>query len=180
MKPLQYLVIMICFIWSCKSTKDQVTESETDRLNTIIESKQFRIESDWAYPMVTNAMQQIGNAFLTQQGSTASSISLIGNSNFLEINKDSITSYLPYFGERQMNIGYGGNDTAIELSGTYKNFQQKENKNKGYDIYMEAKNKSQGELFEVNITIYPNLNTYITVRSGSRFPIRYSGVIVQD
>lgn len=172
---LVYLLIGLFIVStiSCKSSKQAISQAQIDAFNKMVNTKEFRIESDWAYPQVTNAMQQVLNSNLLQPGSASGNISLIGNSNYLRISGDSIISYLPYFGERQMNVAYGGGDSAIEFKGLVENYKAERNNDNSYTINFEA--KSNSENFNVYIKLYPNLTSDMTLNSASRFPIRYSG-----
>ena len=176
MKPFNILaVIIFLFLVSCSTSKSRTNLVQMEDLDSIIKYRNFRIESDWAYPQNTNAMQQVLNSGLMQPGSTSGAISLIGNSNFLEIKGDSIKSYLPYFGERQMQVAYGGGDAAIQFDGILENYRVEKNKNDSYSISFQAKSKS--EQFNGTITIFPSLKSDIILTGTSRFAIRYSGMI---
>ncbi|MDD7885730.1 DUF4251 domain-containing protein [Flavivirga sp. 57AJ16] len=168
---LLYFFIGIAVIFSCKS-KSAATQAEIDALHTIVKKQTFRIESDWAYPQTTSAVQQVLNSGLMQPGSTSGAISLIGNHNFLTISKDSVTSFLPYFGERQMQVAYNGGDNAIEFNGVLKDYKAVYNED-SYSISFQA--KSNSENFQVFIKLYPNLRTQMTLNGNSRLSIRYSG-----
>jgi hypothetical protein len=140
-----------------------------------MQKQRFKIISDWAHPQATAAMQQVFNSGLFQPGNTASNISLIGNTNFLTISGDSISSYLPYFGERQMHVGYGGGDSAIEFNGIMQNYKAEKNKDHGYTITFDA--KSHSESFTAQINIFPNLHSDMILNGAYRFLIRYSGTV---
>ena len=158
---------------SCKSSKSQATDAQIKALARLVENKNYTIESDWAHPQVTNAMQQVLNSGILQPGSAANAINLIGNSNFLTVSGDSITSYLPYFGERQMNVEYGGGDSGIQLIGILEDYAVTKGKNYSYSISFNAKTKS--ESFRVNIILYPNLKSDMNLIGSGRFPISYTG-----
>jgi hypothetical protein len=164
---------MLFLMWSCKSAKSIPTAAETALVTTAIEQQRFRIESDWAYPQASSAMQQIVNSRIMQPGSSANSISLIGNSNFLTVSGDSISSFLPYFGERQMQIAYDGSDSAIQFNGIMEDYTITKNKKSRYIIKFNA--KSNTESFKVIITILPNATADMQVIGSSRFSIAYSG-----
>lgn len=178
MKDACHIIVLLILLVSiaCKSSKPIATQAEIDKLSKIITNNHYRIESNWAYPQVTTAVQQVMSSGLLPPGSNANSISLIGNSNFLEFKGDSISSYLPYFGERQMQVGYGGNDSAIQFDGLVQNYKVSMNKNNGYEVSFEAVSKS--EKFNVYISISPNLKTTVALSGGSRFPIRYGGKVI--
>lgn len=174
MKPLAFFTFLIFIMTlSCKSSKTNVTDAQIKALEILVENKSYTIESDWANPRVTYAMQQVLNSGILQPGSSSSAISLIGNSNFLTISGDSITSYLPYFGERQMNVAYGGGDSAIQFKGLLENYLVKKGKNNSYNISFNAKSKSEN--FQVNITLFPNLKSDMNLIGNGRFPISYNG-----
>tara|TARA_R110002050_G_scaffold233063_2_gene368768 strand:+ start:36125 stop:36673 length:549 start_codon:yes stop_codon:yes gene_type:complete len=176
MKLLSYSLVIIAFIFiSCGASKTSTTEAEIDALNTLIKNRQFTIESNWVYPQVTNAMQQVLNSGILQPGSASGSISLVGNTNFLTISGDSITSYLPYFGERQMQVDYGGQDSGIQFNGLVEDYKTVKNKDQSYDIKFNA--KSNNESFNVYIKLYTSLKSDMVLNGTSRFSIRYSGVV---
>lgn len=172
------IILMVCGFThiACKSSEPVLTEAEMNAFNLLIEKRAYRIESDMAYPQVTAALQSVMNSSLAPLGSSASAISLIGNPNFLEIKEDSISSFLPYFGERQMQVGYGTDDSAIQFDGLVENYKAELSKKNTYDVSFEAKSKS--EKFNVNIIIFSNSKADISISGGSRLAIRYSGKIV--
>lgn len=163
-------------ILSCSSSKSFVTESQIKALDSIMEKPEFSIKSEWVYPQVTVAMQQIANSGILGVGNNANAINLIGNYNYLTISGDSISSYLPYYGERQMQVDYSGRDSAIEFEGLIENYEALKNKNKSYTITFKATSKS--EKFNTTITIYPNLKADILIYGSSRNSIRYSGEVL--
>jgi hypothetical protein len=167
-------VIAIAIV-SCKSPKSAISQANIETLDAIVKNQKFHIESDWARPQVTTAMQQVLNSGLLPFGSSSGSINLIGNQNFLTVSKDSISSYLPYYGERQMQVTYGGSDSAIQFDGVMNNYKVEKDKNNGYTISFEAKSKSEN--FKVYIKLSPNLMSNITLIGSSRFSISYSGTV---
>ncbi|ANW95988.1 hypothetical protein AXE80_06705 [Wenyingzhuangia fucanilytica] len=168
-------IVLAFVVFACSSSKNLTQNRQMVKLDSMMNTKNFTIESNWAQPQMTNALQQVLNSGLMQPGSGAGNISLIGNHNYLTISGDSIKSYLPYFGERQMNVDYGGGGSAIEFNGLMDNYEVKNVKDKFYSINFNAKSKS--ESFQVFIKIYPNLKTSMVLNSTSRFPISYSGEI---
>ncbi len=168
-----YFFIGILIIFSCKASKSAATQAEIDALNTIVKNQKFHIESDWAYPQVTNAVQQVLSSGLMQPGSTPNAINLIGNDNFLAIKGDSITSFLPYYGERRMQVAYNGSDSAIQFNGILEDYIATQNKDHSYTISFEA--TSNSENFQVFIKLYPNLKARMTLNGNSRLTISYSG-----
>lgn len=169
-----YIYLLILVLMSgCASSK--VVDS--NQIKEIVTLQAFSLESDSAQPLVTVGMSQLQNSGLLGPGNSAGNISLIGNSNFLKIKGDSVSSYLPYFGERQSSVGYGTDNGAIEFGGEVKNYSAVWNdKKQHYNISFHA--KSSNELFDVRMTLYPNMKSYITVNSAARTSIIYVGKVV--
>ncbi|WP_203258342.1 DUF4251 domain-containing protein [Hyunsoonleella ulvae] len=178
MKKIYLLLLFVMLITvSCKTSKATTTDEQHEAFKTLIASQEFTIESDWAYPQLTNAMTQVLNSLNTWTNNNGGSVNLIGNANFLTIKGDSVTSYLPYFGERQMQVGYGGTDSAIQFNGLMENLKIEDGK-KGSKI-MSFMAKSNSENFNVIITMFPNHESQITLNGNSRFFIRYSGQVMK-
>ena len=163
---------------SCGMSKSNASAEEIAALEAMVNNRNFKIDSDWAYPRNTMAMQQVLNSGLLQPGNNAGAINLIGNSNFITISGDSISSFLPYYGERQMQVSYNGGDSAIQFDGLLEDYKVVKNKNGSYTMSFEATSKS--ERFNTNITIFPNLRSNISLNSASRFPISYSGTVIKE
>lgn len=169
------MVLMVGITIGCGSSSRTVSsQAQLNQLHELVSSKSFQIQSDWAMPLMTNSMNSISNAGLLPIGSSGSQINLIGNSNFLKVEGDTITAYLPYFGERQMGGGYSNNDNAIQFKGIPENYEVTEDEKTGSkEISFNIANRT--ESFKVFITLSPNLSSTINVNSTERFSIRYRG-----
>ena len=170
-----FYITFISFIFiGCSSTqKASYTEADTEALKNLVEAKSFEIESTWAVPQTTNSINSIGASGLLPPGSTANRINLIGNANHLRMEGDSVSAYLPYFGERQFSGGYATNN-AIVFEGVPENYKVSKNKkNQNYKISFQINDKT--ESYKVTVLIYPSLNSSIRVTSSQRFPITYTG-----
>ncbi|MBJ2174494.1 DUF4251 domain-containing protein [Aureibaculum sp. A20] len=165
-----YLILVMAFFSSCASTK----VLDTSKIKELVTHQMFTIESDIAQPMATIGLSKLQNSGILGVGNSSSNISLIGNSNFLTIKGDSISSYLPYYGERQSNVGYGSNNGGIEFEGLIKSYDSEWNAKKQY-YTISFKAKSNNEWFDVRMNLYPNLKSYVTLNSASRTGITYIG-----
>lgn len=173
-----FIFVLMLLVVSCKSSKAKFSPQEEKQFDDLVASQEFTIESDWAYPQVTNAMSQVLNSRLMWPNNNAAAINLFGNANFLTIKNDSVFSYLPYFGERQMQVGYGGtNDSAIQFNGLMEDFKIEEGKYNSKILSFTA--KSNSENFNVTIRLFPNLKSEMFLRGASRFFIRYTGLVDQ-
>lgn len=174
---LYFFILIVPFlIFSCGNKEASATEAEISNLRNLVEGRKFTIESDVAFPRATNAMMSIQNSGLFGMGNTANRISLIGNSNYLSIKGDSVTSQLPYFGERQMASGYSPEDTGINLDDNMDDYSAEWNDRKQmYRINFSA--NGSGENFDVSINVYPNKTCRMTLTGTKRFSIGYAGKI---
>src|SRR5690606_11659023 len=112
-----------------------------------------------AHPVMTSAMQQLGNAGLFVNGSTAGSIDLSTITNYLRMKNDSVMANLPFYGERHMGGGYN-NATGIEFEGVPKNLKINKIKDSFYEIQFDIHDKnSNTENYQVYIKLSPNLNS---------------------
>jgi len=177
---LKTILLLITFggiLISCASTsKTMGTKTESQQLVELVSKKHFEIHSDRAMPMATASLNSISNAGLFPPGSSAGQISLIGNPNYLKVMGDSVAIYLPYFGERQMGGGYNNNGPGIKFEGVPQDMEiTKDEENQRSNIRFKIKDGS--ETFNIDVTLFPNLNSMINVNSSQRFPIRYSGQV---
>ncbi|MEP0134075.1 MAG: DUF4251 domain-containing protein [Eudoraea sp.] len=167
---------LMVILWSCGSSEKAATTSiQNQVLDNLVAQKSFIIESEWAQPMNTNAMNSVASSGLLPPGNSGSNISLIGNPNYLKVEGDTISAYLPFFGERQMTGGYGDRN-AIEFKGVPNKFKSSKNSNKNtYTLLFSIKEKT--EVYKVTITLFNNLNSHIHINSSQRNFIRYIGKV---
>nr|WP_321222836.1 DUF4251 domain-containing protein [uncultured Psychroserpens sp.] len=172
-------VIVILFLFglcfNCSSSKTAATPSQIAALDQLVKNQSFVIESNWALPQSTRSLMALQNAVFFAPGDNASSISLIGNPNELKIDKDKVSSKLPFFGEVQSTTGYNGSDSSISFDGEIKDYQVIKNENSSYTIKFDA--RSNSENFDVIIHLYPNLRSEIILKGAKRFPISYTGFV---
>jgi hypothetical protein len=166
-------VLSLGLLLNCSSSKTIATPSQIAALDELVENQSFVIESDWALPQTTNSLMALQNAGFFSAGDSASRISLSGNSNELRLDKDNISSQLPFFGEVQSTSGYNGSDNSISFDGTIKDYRVVKNENSSYTIRFDA--RSNSENFDVIIHLYPHLRSEIILKGSKRFPIRYTG-----
>lgn len=174
MKKYIAFIISVVFI-SCGPS--QKTDSRDPLILTNLITKQaFDIESRWAQPMATSAYNQAVNGLLPP-GSTTGQINLVGNTNYLRVIKDSVSAYLPYFGERQMGGNYGGTNGGIQFEGIPEDLEITPTDKNRYNIRFSINDKeNNSENYKVYIEIFYDLNANIVINSSQRLSIRYRGV----
>lgn len=168
-------VLLMVIVTSCSSSKSSVTELQTKALDSIMQQQEFSITSNWAQPQVTNAMNQLANVGLIPSGSSVGNIDISGITNYLKMEQDSVKAKLPFFGERHFGGGYN-NSEGIEFEGIPNNLQIKKGKKAEYTMQFNIRDtNSPSETYQVYITLWPNLNSDITVTSAQRNSMRYQG-----
>jgi len=143
-------------------------------LDELVNSREFRIESQWARAHATTATNAIAESNLQAPGNSGNRYNLIGNFNYFEMKGDSVMAFLPYYGERQFGNGHYSGDTAIEFRAIPRELVIEKHEKKGhYDISFLADKDT--ETFQVNVKLFSSLKSQMTISSNQRFPIRYEG-----
>ncbi len=164
----------------CASSKSETVVNNTV-LDSLVAQRNFRIESQMAYPQLTSGLVSIANAGLLQPGSSAGAISLIGNPNYIIIKNDSISGYLPYYGERQMGAIPGDTNAGIEFENIAKEYSVEKGKKNSYVIKFKIQDKQNNtETYQVTLQLYPSMRSDIRVNSSHRFQIQYRGTISEN
>jgi len=161
----------------CNSAKKSIEPTaKTKALDALVSQKNFTMQADWAYPLVTSSLTSIANSRLLPPGSMVNSISLIGNVNHLRVYGDSISIDLPYYGERQIAGGYNTRRGGIVWKGIPDDFEVIKNEKKQRHLIKFSVNDIQ-ESYRVIITLYPNWQSDVNITSSHRTAIRYKGAI---
>jgi hypothetical protein len=162
---------------SCGSQKETASAEEMAKLEELVNSKSFRLNARWANPMATQGINAVAASGLLPPGSTPNRIDIIGTASYLEVKNDSGFAILPYFGERQFGSTYNPQDVGIQFKGVPKDFEIEYNEKKQrYEMEFDIINE-QGEGFNINATLFPNLNTIFYINSNERRTIGYSGTM---
>lgn len=177
MKTL-FLLISCCILLSCGSSQDlEVSIVKSKALDKLVAQKEFMIVADWASPLAIGNISKLANIGLLPPGSTAGSINLAGNVNYFRIEGDSISLYLPYYGEQRISRGFG-TDAPIEFEGVPDKYTITYNEKKQrYSI--DCTIKKHTETFTVQAILYSNWTSDITVQSNHRTSINYRGKVLR-
>ncbi|AKA36380.1 DUF4251 domain-containing protein [Flagellimonas lutaonensis] len=169
-----FVLLLVSVVGCGTSSIPKASPEQLAELENLVENKKIFFEAEWAMPLTTNSLNQISNAGLLPPGSTANQINLIGNNNFLKIDGDSVSAYLPYYGERQMGGVYNQSNAGIKFEGVPTDFEiSKDDKKNTYSIKFDVNDRS--EAFQVNMTLFPNMTASVNINSNERFSIRYQG-----
>ncbi|MEY8021808.1 DUF4251 domain-containing protein [Muriicola sp. SD30] len=175
MKYICATILMIALISGCGSLPDKkASEASVVALDELVAGRSFEIVSTWAFPLMTRGITSVANSGLLLPGSNANRIDLIGNSNYLRVEGDSVFVSLPYFGERQIGGRYGDSDVGIKVERIPQEYQvEKDEKKDSYRI--EFRIKDEIESLQFFLTLFPSGKADINVNSTHRSSIRYSG-----
>lgn len=175
-KRFMILLSFGIFLTACVTTA-VVSEADEASLKAMIDGKSFEIISQSASPQNTTAFNAVANSGLfLAPGNTAGLISLIGNTNYLKVKGDTISAYLPFYGERRMGGSYGTRGAGIEFEGVPSDYEVKIGKKNVREIRFSIRDKEEtSEQYQVRINIYPNLSANINVNSTHRTSMLYRG-----
>lgn len=167
---------VVLILWACGSAnRTTYTPEEIDTFKSFIDNKSYEFVAATASPIPSTGMTAIANSGMLPPGSTAANIQLQGNYNYVKVAGDSISAYLPYYGERQSGGGYNSDAGIIfnDVPSSYKeNFDPDKNEMKIIFTISEGV-----ETYRVTMNIFPNNKTTVIVTSTQRFAIRYLGEI---
>lgn len=176
MKKILFSIIVVVLV-ACGSSNQKYGAETGKILDGLIESKSFEITSSWAQPLMTSAMQQLGNAGLFINGSTAGNIDISRHTNYLKMENDSVKAILPFYGERQFGGGYN-NASGIEFEGIPDNLQISRGKGNSYEIRFKINDKNTNtEQYQVYIKLLSDLSSTININSSNRSNIQYRGKV---
>lgn len=174
-KGILGVVLMSMIVFGCSSTR-KVVEAN-NRLDELVKNKSIKIEINAAEPMVTTALAQIANSGMMAPGNTVGRIDVKGQGYFIEIEGDTVSADVPYFGERQMGGGYG-EDAGITFEEQVADIEiSKDDVKQRYQIRFSITDVV--ETYMVNIDVFPNMNCDVRVSSSHRNRIRYTGKVVE-
>lgn len=94
----------------------------------------------------------------------------------LEVTKEKITSYLPYFG-RALTAPIGSTDGGIKFTSTDFNYTVSPRKKGGWNITIQPKDTQTAR--QMNLTIFENGAASLQVQSNNRQSIFFNGTVKQ-
>tara|TARA_R110002020_G_scaffold294690_4_gene510462 strand:+ start:2120 stop:2617 length:498 start_codon:yes stop_codon:yes gene_type:complete len=154
-KLIPLILIFLIFIsFEGKAQSDEKKDQKFELVKSLIESKNYEFEGDWAYPL------------------RGTSINLIGNPNSLEIKGDSVDIYLPFFGVSRIS-GYE-NEGGFKYEGPVKDYvvDYNEKKNK---IIINFTVQDRSESLDITITAFSKSSVDVNVNSDRRDVMKYRG-----
>lgn len=150
---LLIIILMIAGTFTLSAqTKKEKEELKRQELKEVIDSKNYKIDVDRAYP---------------RRGSSRSLTSPYS----LEIRNDSVISWLPFFG-RAYSIPYGGGD-GLTFSAPISEYKVNYSKKGAAKINISA--HTSEDQFKFAVTVQPGGASTISVNMVNRESISFSG-----
>src|SRR5690606_19507406 len=118
-KAFVLFFVMSFALMSCNSSRSYSEQDiqAFEQLQMMIKNPSLEIVSSSARPMASVAFDRVANSNVLGSGNNAGNINLSSNSNYLRIVNDSVSAFLPFFGEQNFGGGYNGNHAGIEFDG---------------------------------------------------------------
>jgi hypothetical protein len=153
-------ILAIVFAPSSFAQKDTIKKSESRKISVknLLDSQHFTFIAESVSPL------RGGFRNLT--------------SDFdVEVLKDTMQSYLPYFG-RAYTSSYNSINGALDFTSTKISYSITPTKKGGWNVSIKPKDKS--EIQEYLFTIYDNGSASLNVTSTSRDPISFNGYVTKN
>ncbi len=146
--------------WNNVSAQDTKQQKETGKeasLKKMIDSKQFLFVAQSAMPMSGRTRQLTSEYGLTSK-------------------KDTIESFLPYFG-RAYNAPIGSTDEGIQFKSYKFDYAVSETKKGGWEISLQPKDVNDS--YRLNLSVSKSGYATLLVTSNSRQPISFQGYVTE-
>lgn len=140
-----------------QTDKQKKAAKKAQEVKELVESKNFVFQATYMYPMGG------GQTFLTSPYDVT-------------IGKDTVTSFLPYFGVAYSSAGYNNsNDNGIKFTSTKFDYKVSDLKKGGYRIYIRP-SEVQGNT-QMYLEVYPTGDASLSVNNVNRQSIRFQGYV---
>ena len=142
---------------SKKELKKAEAEKQYEDMKALVEGGEFTFMADWA------------------TAAAGARINLNSNVNFIKFSKDSIDTYLPYYGSSSSGGAAMTTDGGIVCSGPKTKYKIKLN-DKKKKIQLTFITTDNNDTYDFIMTIFKGGNTNINVNSNYRTSIKYDGI----
>ncbi len=151
------VIVLFFLISSCATQKEK--QARLTLVDSLIKADNFHFVAQRANPL--------------RAGLISSRLQQLDGSYYLKISKDTISSYLPYFGVAQ-SAPYGSNENGIQFTTTDFNYSKKQT-NKGFEITIVPKTTDKASKMFLSIT--ESGTATLNVNSNNRDAISFYGTI---
>lgn len=169
-------LLALVFAVSCKTSESATQRAEKlNNLETILKSKDFKIDINTVLPFNTNATTQVLNQVMRNTGNTANQINVNGYD--ITVKNDTVTGYLPYYGEQRLSSTRYNASLGIEFSGVPQDYELSKHQKKDVYIMQFTINYEEDtvESYKIFITFFPSNTVDVNIISSHRNTIGYRG-----
>lgn len=153
---LGLLVVSTLTAQTKKEEKAKIKLQQYQEIKTIVESKQYEFQADWAIPL---------------QGTR---VNLTTNDNFLRIRNDSADIFLPFFGTLLSGSAAMDSKGGIFFKGLIENYKIKVDDHK-QKLMINFTTRARYDIFDFQLIVSHGGNTQVNVNSNYRSNIKYNG-----
>lgn len=167
MKALHKILILFTFVFiggqmaNAQNTHKDKKAAHIAEIKGLVESQNFLFNANYAIP------SRGGSRSLTSEYD-------------LTITKDTIISFLPYFGRAYTAPPYGSSEGGIKFTNTHFTYVVKPGKKSGWAITIKPTNKNISDFRDIQ-SMYLNISedgyASLQVISSNRDPISFNGTI---
>lgn len=155
-KPFKRAVLF-CFL-TLICTGIIYSQDKESTVKNIVEARYFVFHAQIAMPMSGSSRQLTSSDF------------------DLKITKDSVVSYLPYYG-RAYSVSYGTTDGGLDFISTKFDYTITDRKKGGWEINIKPKDVQ--DFREFTLTLSENGNGSLEATSTNRQPISFTGYVTE-
>lgn len=168
---MKNLIVAILSLFTIQAN----AQMDKAKVDGAVKSKSFTFVATTALPMNSTEI----NAVLSRMpGATnGASINLSGANYDLQLKKDSLVAYLPYYG-RSFNAPIGRDDSGFKFTSTQFTVESTPRKKGGWQVNIISKDTR--ESVRMSLSISPNGNASLTVNSNNKQSISYNGYLVEN
>ncbi|MBO9151709.1 DUF4251 domain-containing protein [Chitinophaga sp. GCM10012297] len=155
-------LIPLCAIvlagFGCSGTQQAASADSPEKIKQLIESRNYVFQVQAVLPMSGRTRQVTGDNY------------------DVTVSKDTINSFLPYFG-RAYSAPINPSQGGIQFISQQFEYDEKPGRNGGWDIVIKPKDVQDVQQFSLSVS--DNGYASLQVTSTNRQPISYNGVITE-
>lgn len=156
MKNILLLLLLLAASGLQAQTKSDKNAAKLAAVKAAVEAKHYTFVANYVLP------QRGSGHYLT-------------SSYDVRVTKDSVITYLPYFGRAYFDVGYSPNDAGINFTSTKFDYKVTEKKKGGWEI--SIKPSDVRNIAQLQLYISPDGYTTLSVNSINRDFITFDGYL---
>jgi hypothetical protein len=156
---LLFPAVVFCQTKGEKKEREKIEqEKQYEATKILLDSGRFEFNADWATSF---------------QGAR---VNLVTNPNYLKIDQDKASVYLPYLGVAHTSDNAFSSTGGFVFEGHLENYRILSNEKKKV-LTITFRCRAQSEILDFNLKVYANGNARLNVNSSTRTSVKYDGKI---